>query len=125
METKLELKHLAPYLPYNLGIKFKLDDLEKIDVMAQLNEFNVLAGNSLDCIQIDEFKPILRPFDEFRDIKEITDEMTDWEIEIAGCEDCILGHINYKAVNLMFKHHIDVFGLIGEGAIDKNTLLES
>ena len=141
---KLELKHLAPYLPYGLKVKTKYG----CDTMQTLNEFCVNG----DCEEwysyegddeLLEFKPILRPltdltkmtkigkdnFEPLERLKCIDLGYTDWIsneregwINKYGRERWI-GVIPSALINLLFEWHFDVFGLIDAGlAIDINTL---
>ena len=119
---KLELKHLAPYLPYKLRIKTKYG----WDTMATLNEYEV-NGDHEDSYSYEdhpdevlEFKPILRPLS----------DLTDIEVEKLeyGYINSIIEKLKSKEIELivyeyLVKNHFDVFGLIEKGlAIDINTI---
>ena len=124
---KLELKHLAPYLPYSLRIKTKYG----WDTMSTLNEWEV-NGDHEDSYsyedhpdEILEFKPILRPLSDLQDSENDIREM----IEEYACSDLTwifvndLGEIRQSTFELLIQHHFDVFGLIEKGlAIDINTI---
>jgi hypothetical protein len=118
---KLELKHLAPYLPYGLKIKTK----HGFDTMETLNGWLVNGDHEESYCYEDhpnetlEFKPILRPLSDlteehanncnysYRDFK--------WEI--------INKNVSVNIWNDLLSNHYDVFGLIDAGlAIDINTL---
>lgn len=132
---KLELKHLAPYLPYGLkGLKrFKDTDL--------INELDV--GRLNGWLEPYSYKPILRPLSDL--IKEVNsflsvpyldlmnDLHSDLKVyledngELFIIDKCNLNmfHISYTRVfdDFLLEHHFDVFGLIEKGlAIDINTL---
>jgi hypothetical protein len=119
---KLELKHLAPYLPYGLKV---IDSDGNIDIVT--------------CIDIEEIdgykiKPILRPLSDLqnRDL----DLWIDFGVEIDEMNthyliDALVGgtfyakdiHFAFRVREALFKMHFDVFGLIPKGlAIDINTL---
>ena len=60
---KLELKHLAPYLPYELMIRCDFKDGDVLSCkLESLNEFEAfLDGCDWDYSNNTDFKPILRP----------------------------------------------------------------
>lgn len=109
---KLELKYLAPYLPYGLRaeiLDFKIDYVgNQYDTIVSLTQWSH-NGEMWSCQteggakpSPDRIKPILRP----SPIKNITSKdytLNEWEF--------------------FFKNHYDVFELIEKGlAIDINTL---
>lgn len=142
---KLELKHLAPYLPYDLGIsRYNNIDKEfkKSHIMTASGGYDkwgidsVLKGKT---IHGSDLKPILRPLsdltkEEFKkqlSFGMIYDENTWFE----GFEDgrltigsttinaCVNRNVYYQDFLVLFENHFDVFGLIESGlAIDINTL---
>ena len=129
---KLELKHLAAYLPYLLeGITNNrvvivdgIDYTKKLPIIWHEKEN---ATSSFVGVCGLEFKPILRP------LSDLTIECVQNNI-IEG--DCILieqdiediisipkGHLMYYQFGYLMKHHFDFWGLIEAGlAIDINTL---
>lgn len=129
---KLELKHLAPYLPYELKIaRLSIDgDFKRI-------EYSFRATNLVEVLRYDNLKPILRPLSDLtKEIEEGKQPIAEW---LMLCKDSkgvwsfdtndfstwnVMAVIN--EVNLLFKNHFDVFGLIEKGlAIDINTLPQS
>ena len=139
---KLELKHIAPYLPYGLRFCSIMDDIDDNMIRFKqwtLNGITFLFGdyclNTLensDAYPINSVKPILRPLTEIKDIEEIMDEFSEfsWEGFQNHFFDNVLGRslncfdvVNYTIVELCFKHNLDIFGLIEKDlAIDINTL---
>ncbi|MGV7234635.1 MAG: hypothetical protein ACQ9ET_00110 [Nitrosomonadaceae bacterium] len=125
---KLELKHLAPYLPYGLKIKTK----HGIDTMETLNEFCVNG----DCEEwysyedhpeeVLQFKPILRPLSDLT--KEIECNVdfyfpNDGYLELIARGIQHINHCPYPIFIKLLERHFDVFELIEKGlAIDINTL---
>jgi hypothetical protein len=123
---KLELKHLAAYLPYNmryLDNKNKIVDLKSID-----NDVHLINFGWGDAKQYSEIKPILRPLSDLD--KEITHDGKTFNpkfvIDMAfpsermGLNPAIWSH---RVVKKLHEWHFDVFGLIEQGlAIDINTL---
>lgn len=116
---KLELKHLAPYLPYGL----KGEIFNDLDVITGLDiEHSIVETlNNGNCL-IDNFKPILRPLE---DLKKSgvdfgvynNDNLQEFNKEI------IYGNCSYNSMKILLKNHFDVFGLIPNGlAIDINTI---
>jgi hypothetical protein len=131
---KLELKHLAPYLPYGLKA---IDSDGNIDIVT-----------CIDIEEIDgyEIKPILRPLSDLD--KEITHNGESFVplnkifrsyYSDYGFDFCAINNFEAWALDedghptdetmtlndylLFFEWHFDVFGLIDNGlAIDINTL---
>ena len=122
---KLELKHLAPYLPYGLKVIF---GGEQDELLGTLNNGAILKTQSSRLnswvnsyvVSLDEIKPILRPLS----------DIPNYVIENIGYKnlnmltiDIISGNLPIIFFNDLVKNHYDVFGLIGAGlAIDINTL---
>ena len=137
---KLELKHLAPYLPYGVMIysKFKNSDNYSTFEINHKNFNSTLTHNSR--------KPILRPLSDLSEVIEhnnekfIPTELLDSdEYPIDFFVDTnfeyILDWINcyqknhhilflpFGLINQLIEWHFDVFGLIEKGlAIDINTI---
>lgn len=144
---KLELKHIAPYLPYGLKIKGNT-----------YGEIKTLYGIKGESVFIDT---LTTPYSwaDFSDIKPILRSLSDLtnEIEIEGkkfvpkCElDCICRDLEFYSFNFkyftvgnqhknygqeydlidiynvmqkLFEWHFDIFGLIESGlAVDIDTL---
>ena len=136
---KLQLKHLAPYLPYNIEVKnISLDEqcfaIGGISTMNIYSIKNVLNG---------KIKPILRPLsdltkeiefntekfipiDWFQNEETNTDDYFDgniWVEYLFNNENHGVEFIPYGMMVKLFEWHFDVFGLIDKGlAIDINTL---
>ena len=66
-------------------------------------------------VEISQCKLILKPLTDYSEILEITDEMTDFEISMIDENPDLIKRISYEAIEKMFKHHIDIFGLIEKG----------
>jgi hypothetical protein len=135
---KLELKHIAPYLPY--GVKFYVFDDPKFekDYLKKYpngqSRVDITISNVIDKIFKDRYKPILRPLSDLT--KENINEMieySDFENIYFSSNPSDLIFINteeknylsdiYRNLEFLFKNHFDVFGLIDAGlAIDINTL---
>lgn len=119
---ELELKHLAPYLPY--GLKLICDADNEVEEMRELspNGITTSVGN---CYTYD-VKPLLLPLSEWRKIENGTlffspffHSMQDMD---GGIEHNIMS-TPYYDLQLLFVHHYDVFGLISSGlAIDSTTI---
>lgn len=120
---KLELKHLAPYLPYGLKI-YK-------SAVNELNEFNLPYV-------LNHCKPLLKPisdldklvrneFEKYGAKQEYNLEVINLFCEENGVDEIIenifLSSLPYECVEFMFRNHYDFFGLISEGlAIDIRNL---
>lgn len=121
---KLELKHLAPYLPYNLELK-TLNGSSRYTL--NLKELAIFDIN--DSIQL-QHKPILRPLSdltkeiEHNGEKFVPNKELDWALAIVENmveQGNITGYgLSWDLWELLFEWHFDVFGLIPEGlAIEK------
>lgn len=117
---KLELKHFIGYLPYNLS--FLIDgiicDLEGIDLYIK----NTIIAERVN-YDFFKIKPILWSFSDYKKFSEIVLEMTDYEISMVDDNPDMITRLSYDVIKLMYKNHIDIYGLINHGlAIDINTL---
>lgn len=114
---KLELRHLAPYLPHGLkiqlrsGIKYEM--LLCGDSVVLCNEVRGTGGNMWP-IYFDDFKPLLIPMSDATITEEVLNET------FCGSRRrlkniVLLGACNYRQFEYMVSHHFDVFGLIEKG----------
>tara|TARA_R110002095_G_scaffold193603_1_gene171849 strand:+ start:224 stop:598 length:375 start_codon:yes stop_codon:yes gene_type:complete len=123
---KLELKHLAPYLPYSLKYLYNYEILELDGLDVNGDAFNCDMGET----PFENIKPILRPLSFFKGniIREIRIELDlthNQTMEFLGFIDgeIQLQNISYGLFLSMCKNHIDFNNLIPAGlAIDINTL---
>ena len=131
---KLELRHLAPYLPYRLKYMdwdYELSTLDGLDVNG--DAFCADSGE----IDFQLIKPILRPLSDLTKEIEVNGQKFipidklglsyDWSDNISiydfypnnniGMEDI------YFTVNKLYEWHFDIFNLIENNlAIDINTI---
>jgi hypothetical protein len=124
---KLELKHLAPYLPYRLEAYCEQDKTKhRITIHHQTFDLkSVGLSPMIRCEFYKTFKPILRHLDDLKkdgsDIKEMIEEYSSRCFRWILVND--LSEIRYSTFELLIHFHFDVFGLIDAGlAIDINTL---
>ena len=110
---KLELKHLAPYLPYELKVDYN-GKVWSIEPVIMYNKVLLSNEDDADSSFICAIKPILRP------ISSITKEeayelgvllmgksdMEDKEVGISGMD-----LIPYDAYEWLFNHHLVEFNL--------------
>ena len=131
---KLELKHLAPYLPYGLEIKTHLlTNANRIKVTAvlihdQIEYYDEDSGYEI--INFTDIKPILRPLSDLT--KEIEHDGRRFvPANIMGYEKGQYYlmrkptnyNMSYNNVTQLLEWHFDVFGLIDNGlAININEL---
>ena len=136
---KLELKHLAPYLPYGLKTKYFLSDAIVLNE-GQPEELRdkLLTEDNIKFVR-NFCKPILRPLSDltkeievngekfkadnkfwgFNSFKYYFNQFDKWESAFAYLNS----RAPYGLVQVLFEWHFDVFGLIPQGlAIDINTL---
>lgn len=127
---KLELKHIAPYLPY--GVKY-LNTHEDF-----IEKEGIIHIDSIGSILKYEFlKPILRPLSDLTEEIEVNGEKFVPRNKMGLIHDVSGNNIlNYRTgeridilslpyyqIQYLFKWHFDVFGLIPQGlAIDINTI---
>ena len=141
---KLELKHLAPYLPYRL--KFGSKEANNFDIELEIisienfNEKGVYLKTSIDgdfhyssWTNGWGYKPILRPLSDLTKSELIELRFDDcnvtllWGANVAGTYDNFMQFyekdLTYSVLEWLYEKHFDVFGLIEKGlAIDINTL---
>jgi hypothetical protein len=124
---KLEIKHLAPYLPYNL--KFKEINYGGTYLLCGIIEdelwFKDNYGDNFNSIISDEsMKPILRPLSDLTKEIEVNGErfVPNYWFGRSLHLQSILDE-KFHIVQKLIQWHFDVFGLIEENlAIDINTL---
>lgn len=137
---KLELKHIAPYLPYGLKclVLNPAEGEEYILEMASCfnhgDELQVAltysSGNDYGFCS-DEFKPILRPMtdltneievngEKFMPIEKMSPAPNFFNVEFLQKTPLAC---SYEVVQKLLEWHFDVFGLIAEGlAVDMNEI---
>ena len=125
---KIELKHLAPYLPYGLKCKsttilFGEED-NGVYEMGLISMRGVLKGTG---------KPILRPLSDLKENLELKENLyKSHKINMYWHKwEALENKNNYKELeylpkcifDMLVENHFDVFGLIEKGlAIDINTI---
>jgi len=122
---KLELKHIAPYLPYGLKMKFtstyEVDKLSKEDIviLKQIDEGSICVNGYKTNNK--SYKPILHPLSELTSDNAYFLSSNGY---MAVCEECVyIDEMRYSDVEKLIERHYDVFGLIEKGlAIDINTI---
>jgi hypothetical protein len=122
-DNKLELKHLACYLPYGLKMSDSKGSIFYLSTTSNMLGEGIEGRDIHTCFQY--YKPILRP------IEDLYNEETDCGIKIVHYFnfrtsvklDC--RNFPYHVMEQLFKNHFDVFGLIDKGlAISYNDLTE-
>lgn len=121
---KLELKHLAPYLPYGLNIASKSIDKSEGILSIYKIEINENNDRGIENVLFGANQiPILRPLSGLKQHECYTSLSNNLRFNVD-----ILGFPNYLDLkvndyNVLLENHFDVFGLIEQGlAIDINTL---
>ena len=135
---KLELKHIAPYLPYGLQIRDTTNDIDwTLDAVKDAlytlrdNEHICIANFFSENMDKKEIihKPILRPLSDYKEV--VCEKMGDLNIDILdqirisefANGERSLDEIFYSTYIIMLENHIDIFGLIDAGlAISKNEI---
>jgi hypothetical protein len=134
---KLELKHLAPYLPYGLKIQgMTYGEIAELscctETSVNITDRTFQYGMWADIFDI---KPILRPLSDLISLINIDFEDEKFKpidviIRKGGCHSAVALHVKigkgtlgFKYFDLLLQWHFDVFGLIEKGlAIDINTI---
>lgn len=127
---KLELKHVAGYLPYVLKGVSKEENLgfEEVKGFSIYGKHNtVCLITNIDDIDLELFQPILRPLSDLT--KEIEEDVVVYnklsrrsQSDFAYEEPSVLKWA-YDDIQILLEHHFDIHGLIESGlAIDINTL---
>lgn len=118
---KLQLKHLAPYLPYDVMIHSKYSNSDSFSI------FKINYKNYNSILTHDSRKLILRPLSDLEEMEGLFTGLSQNDIaEIFHVSKISKVRPSYISMNTylwLLKHHFDVFGLIEKGlAIDKNKL---
>lgn len=143
---KLDLKKVCSYLPYELYIYVESDGFLQNDEILKVTSANsegvqvVTKSFPFSCnYSYDDIKLVLKPLigleDYFEDLYGMLEhqDVTDYfDADFLCCMDdiCVedlefikIEHIPYGTLEVLLKHHFDVFGLIPEGlAVDINTI---
>lgn len=123
---KLELKHIAPYLPYGL----KVSSLHTLNAETGIGNINHIVRAVNEGKK--QYRPILRPLS---DLEKLIDEMElectyfDWILSeydinvLKFIKEFGIDKLPFDVINYLIEWHFDIFGLIPQGlAIDINTL---
>lgn len=121
---KLELKHLAPYLPYSIKFTVPIHKFHK----GAPYENRVLTMNESPKLCLEHGKPILRPLSGLSENELYALKLESNTNGIENFGDIWFGGVisledMEYILSKLFEWHIDVFGLIEKGlAIDINTI---
>ena len=123
---KLELRHLAPYLPYSVKIEHPtiMNGKRKISELYSIKEFHIEIQHRM-YVEISQCKLILKPISDLSLL--VVEEFEKYDGKRNGVDEIIenieLKSLPYECIEFMFKNHYDFFRLIEKGlAIDINTL---
>ena len=142
---KLELKHLAGYLPYGLKVfrENKSVPSDAFVIKGATKENVFLSENGLVVVDIDRIKPILRPLsgltkeievngEKFVPIERLRKEYSGFyfesnpELLIKSKNTNLYVSLNWtnEFQQKLYEWHFDIYGLIEKNlAIDKNIIL--
>jgi hypothetical protein len=123
---KLEIKHLAPYLPYGLKAKFQAKNKKTCrkyvigTISVMYSDCSICCYDTVNATP-DQFKPILRPLSDYADINSDTMNSLNCDIsdqiqisEFAN-KRISLSAISVGAFDILVSNHVDVFCLIDQG----------
>lgn len=135
---KLKLKHLLPYLPYELNVQDDEGNTRELKGLLITECFLDYNGYGTDKTELDfsEIKPILIPmsklkpklieeFENYHSHKEYDKDVIDYFCEEMGVDADEVDNMkpeffNYGTMQWLFKNHYDVFDLIeSDLAIEK------
>jgi len=120
---KLELKHLAPYLPYGLKAKFQSKNKKTCrkyvigTISVMYSDCSICCYDTVNATP-DQFKPLLHPKSIINDtwLSEVNCDLHEqFEIEDFVKNRIGFWDLSYNVLELLYSRHIDVFGLIDEG----------
>jgi hypothetical protein len=129
---KIELKHLAVYLPY----KLRLVARNVVSETPKRIYSNLTAMNIMSLVEGDTlYKPILRPLSDLTKEIEVNGEKFVSLDKLAELEEVVclqytteffdtsMNYLPYWIVQKLLEWHFDIYGLIENGlVIDINTL---
>ena len=136
---KLQLKQLAPYLPYGLkwtspfGGTDRMTGIITDNVVMDSDGTEINDSIDLNYIKEPRCKPILKPLSDLFKRKRINDlrELSNNDMLLFGLNgfegdltnvESYKNDLNFTVLEYLYKNHFDVFGLIEKGlAIDINT----
>jgi hypothetical protein len=133
---KLELKHIAPYLPYRLKAKDLITkEIRTVTLLHFTYDTKTVGHNHLiyEGLLLSKHLPILRPLSDLTKEIEVNGEkfVPTQEYSYLRFEEIsnykggqnVMNFIQVREQNILLELHFDVFGLIEQGlAIDINTL---
>jgi len=113
------------YEPLEPIYGIKIGFIKKVSVY--LNYVKYEIGNKTFGLKphysTEKFKPILHPLSDYEKFDEIVLEMSNYDMSIIDENPDMVKRLPYDIIELMFKNHIDIYGLIKEGlAININNL---
>lgn len=120
--SKLELKHIAPYLPY--GVKVYDSNAYPVCGFFELNHNGGTGRIAISELSASPklYKIALRPMSDL-DTDDDAWYQKKTSIEYAIEFNSVIHDLDYSTVQLMIANHFDVFGLIDQGlAVDINHL---
>jgi hypothetical protein len=115
---KLELKHIVGYLLHGLKILVCGNECE-MTIEDEMDSSTICLRDVIE----NKHKPILYPLSDYEKFNEIVLEMSNYEIIMIDNNPDLVKRLSYEVIELMFKNHIDIHGLIGKGlAININEI---
>jgi hypothetical protein len=127
---KLEVKHLAPYLPYGLKMYTKAGVWDLVVYKAQAEyKYGVMIGEAMNC----GVKPILRPLSELKFSKDFIlkfggDNPNNLKMCKLDIDDLVNNGLEFETYygyyEWLLENHFDVFGLIDKGLAIGHNLVE-
>jgi len=128
---KIELKHIAPYLPYGFRIFLGADEIKEVIGIRDWIGWGVIVKAKFGTVDVplEAARPILKPLSDYKDINSfgMSNLNIDLETQMEICElankKIVFNSMSYEAAQVCFENHIDIFGLIDNDlAVDFHTL---
>lgn len=108
---KLEIKHIAPYLPYGL----ECDKGKVYGFTTGKDDVAFIECDHTEFYPLEEIKPLLNPLS----------KLTEQDVKVIALREGIhienvikyirIGIVNYRTMQMIFEQKYDVFGLIDNG----------
>jgi hypothetical protein len=130
----IELKHLAPYLPY--GLKMRLQTNSAVEIKTDLlNGYMLFLKDLLEGRARIILKPLYKvipiiekEFEKFHNGKEYEEDVIEYFCEEVGVdlsdfEEMKSEYLTYGAIKWLCKNRYDVFGLIEKGLAEEDKTI--
>jgi hypothetical protein len=124
----IKTEYVTAYLPYKLQVMDNYGVILEVQGI-DLHHPNTLIGARIN-FNFNEIKLVLRPMEDLMKSEFKMDKVRKDAImylvkakDLPGaCKSCLIGSIMYRDFKKLLEWNFDIFGLIGDGAIDINKI---